>query len=361
MVPFRVKIRRIIGVLKLVIFQPNKIVDPKQTYYPDSPHKSKWTILIEHIKYSIKYGYKLYEYYLYGLDVKGSDPNQYVTERFNVEWLMKVHAKGERNYIITMRDKCLFAQIMNDNHMPIPRTYGMILNGQLHLQGDYSNSVPMEQILQTDSHLLCKPIKGAGGDGIISIKVKDGKISHKGNEISIDEFTAMVKGDTYLIQHFVENQHPDMKALFPNVLNTIRVTMVRTEKGIDLLGVMCRMGSANSEYSNWHFGGICISVDEEGKLRKYGYSYRDKRITKHPDTGVVFEGYQIPYYKEMIEICKKAMDVFYGMKTIGWDMAITESGPIFIEGNHRWGVAAHQMVDNKGWMEKYNRYFKLDK
>ena len=57
----------------------------------------------------------------------------------------------------------------------------------------------------------------------------------------------------------------------------------------------------------------------------------------------------------MISLCTKAMDVFYGMKTIGWDMAVTEDGPIFIEGNHGWGIAAHQMVDHQSWEDKYRR------
>lgn len=361
LVPFGTKIRRVTGILKDAVLKPKKIVDPRQTYYPESPHKTKAEIIKDWIRYCMKYGYKMYDYYLYGLDVKGADPFQFVSERFNVEWLMAVHEQDNPNYVITMRDKCLFAQIMHDNHMPIPETYGMILNGQLHLQGDYSNHVPMERLLERDSHLLCKPVNGFSGEGIVPIRVKEGKLFHKGEELTIERFSSMVSGDTYLVQHFVENQHPAMKALFPNVLNTIRVTMVRTDEGIELLGVMCLMGSANSEYSNWHFGGICISVDEEGRLRKYGFSYSDKRITRHPDTGVEFEGYQLPYYKEMIELCTKAMDVFYGMKTIGWDMAITEDGPVFIEGNHRWGVVAHQMVDHRGWMDKYHRYFEIKK
>lgn len=56
-------------------------------------------------------------------------------------------------------------------------------------------------------------------------------------------------------------------------------------------------------------------------------------------------------------MCEKAMNVFYGMKTIGWDIAFTEEGPIIIEANNGWGIAAHQMVEQKGWAERYYRVF----
>lgn len=354
-ISFKDKIQNTFGTLKTLLIHRKRIIDPSKTYYPECRHKSGITMAREHLRYCMKYGCRIHEYYLYGLDVVGTDPMDYITESFNMDCLAHVHSRVNPNYTITLIDKCLFAQIMHDANMPIPTTFGMVRNGQLRVQGDFSNSVPWERILQTDCHLLCKPIRGFSGNGIIPIKVESGVLYHKGNALSLEQFRTMLSGDTYLLQHFVENQHPAMKALFPKVLNTIRVTMARTEKGIELLGVMCLMGSANSEYSNWHFGGICISVDEEGKLRKYGFSNQDGRIVKHPDTGVVFEGYQLPYYKEMISLCTKAMDVFYGMKTIGWDMAVTEDGPIFIEGNHGWGIAAHQMVDHQSWGEKYRR------
>ena len=349
------------GTLKTLVLHPKRIINPRESYYPECPHKSNFTMAMEHLKYCMKYGFRLYEYYIYGLDVKGSNPNEYMTEEQNMKWLTSVHKQNGPEYTITVSDKNLFAEVMHDNHLPIPKTYGLILNGELRREGDISKIVPFEKLLETDCHLLCKPIRGFSGNGIISITVKDGKLYHKGAEMSLARLKELTADDTYLLQHFVENQHPAMKTLFPNVLNTIRVTMVRTERGIELLGVMCLMGSANSEYSNWHFGGICVSVDKEGKLLKYGFSNSDKRIIKHPDTGTVFEGYELPYYKETIELCTKAMDVFYGLKTIGWDMAITEDGPIFIEWNHGWGVAAHQMVDHKGWRDKYNKYLVIKK
>lgn len=346
-----------IKALKAFLHHPERSINPRNSYYPDMPHKSKCMIFMEHIKHIMKYGVKFKEYYLYGLDVKGSKPSDYICERYNYEVLTFFNTVLEPNYAVTMGDKGLFAQIMHDNNLPIPRTYGLLLNGQLHLQGGIGTPVELEELLREDKKVLCKPVTGSGGRGILSVEVKDGSLFVDDSEMAIPKFRELVKSDIYLVQYFLNNQHEAMKALFAKSLNTIRVTMVRTDNGVEVLGVMCLMGSANAKYSNWHFGGICIGVDEEGRLRKYGFSNLDKMITKHPDTGVVFEGYQIPYFKETIQLCRKAMDVFYGMKSIGWDMAILDDGPVFIEGNHGWGIAAHQMVDQCGWAEKYHRAF----
>jgi hypothetical protein len=82
----------------------------------------------------------------------------------------------------------------------------------------------------------------------------------------------------------------------------------------------------------------------------------DKRVLKHPDSGVVFEGYKIPYYEEAVALAKRCMDSFYGLKSVGWDVAITTDGPVIIEGNDDWGLAAHQMVENQGWADRYFKY-----
>lgn len=343
--------------LKAFLHHPERSIDPRKSYYPDYPHKSKFTIFMEHVRHIMKFGVKFKEYYLYGLDVKGTNPSDFVCERYNFEVLTFFHSHQEPSYAVTMGDKNIFAQIMHDNNLPIPRSYGLLLNGQLHLQGNIGTPVGLERLLQEDKKVLCKPVTGFGGKGILSVEVKSGALFVDDVETSVSNFHELIKSDTYLVQHYLSNQHEAMKALYPNALNTLRVTMVRTDHGIEVLGVMCLMGSSNAKYSNWHFGGIVISVDEDGKLRKYGFSNQDKMITKHPITGVVFEGYQLPYYHETIELCRKAMDVFYGMKSIGWDMAILDDGPVFIEGNHGWGIAAHQMVDQCGWAERYHKAF----
>jgi hypothetical protein len=42
---------------------------------------------------------------------------------------------------------------------------------------------------------------------------------------------------------------------------------------------------------------------------------------------------------------KKLHSFFYGIHSIGWDIAITEDGPVFIEGNDNWEIPTFQAYD----------------
>lgn len=70
-----------------------------------------------------------------------------------------------------------------------------------------------------------------------------------------------------------------------------------------------------------------------------------KKTDTHPDTNIKFEGFEIPYYKEAIKAVCTAHKLFYNINTIGWDIAITEEGPIFIEGNDNWEISLMQACD----------------
>ena len=53
----------------------------------------------------------------------------------------------------------------------------------------------------------------------------------------------------------------------------------------------------------------------------------------HPVTGVAFKGFQIPFWVETIEMMKKAVPEASYISNIGWDVAITNSGPVIVEAN----------------------------
>ena len=54
---------------------------------------------------------------------------------------------------------------------------------------------------------------------------------------------------------------------------------------------------------------------------------------KHPVTGCEIPGFQFPYWNEVLEMCKKASFEIPEVGYIGWDVAITPTGPVFVEGN----------------------------
>ena len=290
-------------------------IDPALSYYPDREHKLEREILKDQIGHVLRYGYLCHEYYPLGIDVKGEDWRDYLPAYYSLKVLAEQNKKMVKkrrgfNYALALDDKWTFSQLMENNRMPIPETIGLVYFGKFMPNHGQGRMVELEKLLDHEGKFLLKPVLGISGKGIVSIEIHDRQLFSRGEAISVAELYEKVKDNKYLVQRFVTNQHPAMKALFDKTLNTIRVTMVRTDAGVDVLGCMCLMGASDSEYSNWHYGGTCTNVDAGGRLGKYGFSKSKKRITAHPDTGTRFEGYQLPYFEEIIDLCRRAMDLF---------------------------------------------------
>ena len=66
----------------------------------------------------------------------------------------------------------------------------------------------------------------------------------------------------------------------------------------------------------------------------------------HPTTGVVFDGFQIPCFQEAKELVLKAALESDKILVVGWDVAISENGPVVIEGNRRPGFDLVQVLDD---------------
>lgn len=331
----------------------------KNTYYSEKPLKSKLHIFADHLYYAIVQGANVKDdYYAMGIDQKGRHAKDYLIESINTRALYsKNTAYGlppmlwHYDMCAVMKDKWVFSQMCEAYELATPHTFGFINNGTL-----ISNELKgFESLLDSNYDVMFKPVDGACGIGIFHLRSSEGKIVVKGKEISVKQLKDMVSNGRYLIQQFINNQHEGMSRLYPDACNTLRITVAREGDKTRVLGRMCMLGAHGTDCSNWHFGGVSVNLKEDGTLDKYGYCKIDKKVTAHPDSGVVFEGYKIPYFDESVALAKRATECFYGFCSIGWDVAITSEGPTLIEGNDDWGIVAHQMVENRGWLQNWEQ------
>ena len=63
----------------------------------------------------------------------------------------------------------------------------------------------------------------------------------------------------------------------------------------------------------------------------------------------------IPYFQEAVREAIKLHNVMYRCHSVGWDIAITENGPIFIEGNGLWEISLLQAAH--GGMKDIEKHF----
>ena len=165
-----------------------------------------------------------------------------------------------------------------------------------------------------------------------------------------------------IAEEFVR-QHEDLDRLYPNAVNTVRIVTVagETEKGSipqEVCYTALRIGSGGSAVDNFSMGGMVAAVDAStGKILTDAVNMDGGRFHTHPDTGTVIKGFQIPCFREALDLVLEAGKDLKGH--IGWDVAISEKGPVLIEANTGPGNRILQMPyvsERKGMayvMEKY--------
>lgn len=68
-------------------------------------------------------------------------------------------------------------------------------------------------------------------------------------------------------------------------------------------------------------------------------------VREHPQTHVRFSGFEIPYFHDAVKFATRLHSYLYGVHSIGWDIAITEAGPVIIEGNDDWDGAVPMALE----------------
>jgi len=151
----------------------------------------------------------------------------------------------------------------------------------------------------------------------------------------------------YIVQEAL-TQSEKMSQINPSAINTIRAVTVNTNGKPCLLSALLRVGTKKSgNVDNWAAGGLAVGIDMDGRLKQFGMykpCYGGK-ATVHPDTGISFIDFTVPQYKEAVDLCLMVHSCLKGIHTIGWDIAITDDGPFFIEGNDNLEISLMQACD----------------
>lgn len=176
-----------------------------------------------------------------------------------------------------------------------------------------------------------------------------------------DKLIAYMEQKNYDLAEEYIIQHSLLSNLSPTGLNTIRViTQINKTGGVDILGARLRI-SVNNHVDNLASGNIACVIDISTGIVTGPAVYSDitkHPVTHHPVTGVKIIGFQIPLWSEIIRLAIEAALHRPENRSIGWDIALTESGPELIEGNHNWCKILWQIPENKGMKEQLDNYLR---
>jgi hypothetical protein len=107
------------------------------------------------------------------------------------------------------------------------------------------------------------------------------------------------------------------------------------------------MGRHQMKVDNQAAGGISCGINADGYLKKYAYDKYFNRFAEHPDTLVRFDGFQLPAYREVVEMSIALHGELQMFDLVSWDIAVDEaSNPCMIEFNLRCQEINFHQINN---------------
>ena len=322
--------------------------------------KSKKQQLYEIVQLALRCHYTPDEYYTYRFyekDIKYSDMLNYLSNYYFLEYLHPTLNSSEWRVILD--NKLLFNIYFRRFNLPVSnicgyyehnvgfRFDGLPLNRPEHFRNLISELMP--------SSLVVKPVGGSQGKDILvfsNIEYNTEEIKFNSvdrGRLTLDEVLVCLHKETeskkyagFILEERI-NQVDLLNNLNTDSLNTVRlVTLMSNERQVTFPLAVLRVGRSGSAVDNISRGGLIIPLDiESGILSGKGITY--SRFGKglhssHPDSAVNFSGLLVPHWDEVKTLCCQAAMSFPFCRSVGWDVAVTDQGPILIEGNNFWAI-----------------------
>lgn len=275
-------------------------------------------------------------YMLYGLDIKGSDATKFIDYLSFMKSRNILNKVGKPDsQVVLLRDKYLFYKYLSSNDIAVAPVFAVYKNGSLY---DTKLSLLDENFIKGKTNYFIKSIDGECASFVKRIK-------------NYEEYTRVLSlldpKQGYILQDALV-QCDEMNRLNPKSINTMRIVTVMKDGEISVLTLLLRVGTEKTgNVDNWAAGGIAVGIQENGYLKQHGF-YKPQygqKTDRHPDTDIIFSEFEIPFFKQAIELVCNAHRHLYGIHSIGWDVAFTVDGPVLIEGNDNWEISLMQACD----------------
>jgi hypothetical protein len=151
-----------------------------------------------------------------------------------------------------------------------------------------------------------------------------------------------LSSEDWIIQEAVSNCS-DIASVFNGCTNSFRVLTVIKGTKISVVYCSLKFGRGVCATDNAHTGGVYVGVNlESGELDSTAYDEDLNEYTEHPTTGIRFQGIKIKNIQELLECAKKCAAAYPDITVAGWDIVLSPTGPIVLEGNSSSGLTIFQ-------------------
>lgn len=224
--------------------------------------------------------------------------------------------------------------------IPVPETYGVIRR--------YGDVRQFEKFIGDRAEFVIKPASGAAGRGIMVIARRDahsfitaggrsftwGDMRYHLSTILSGLYSLGGQTDSAIVEQRII-MHPTMERIAVGGTPDVRIILYRCVPVM----AMVRLPTIESEgRANLHQGAAAAAVHLVTG-RTFGGVCHNRMISRHPDTGELIAGLEIPGWRDLLAAAMKLADALE-MGYIGVDFVIdARIGPVVLEANARPGLA----------------------
>ena len=293
------------------------------------PDDEKRRLVLDMIYSLHRFGFMYEEYFWYDLQhLKTAGRKEFIPDK--VRYALYDEMNDEDSF-----------ELFNDKW----RTYEALsefFGREALLVDDASKLGNVEGFLRAHGRCVVKPLGGNCGRGV----------SICGPDMDATVFESLlVGGRGFIVEEAIE-QDQAMAAFHPSSVNTVRIPTLVSSGEVHIFGPFFRMGRGASFIDNAGAGGVFANVEPStGICFTAGVDEVGQEYLRHPDTGKVIPGFQIPKWEEALALARKLARLVEGARYVGWDLALTPSGWVVVEGNSR-GQFVMQIADKRGRMRE---------
>ena len=277
-----------------------------------------------------------------------------------------------RRYRLPFDNKLIFNRVFGGAGLPVPSLLG-VYDPEV---GETVDGRPLRTADDLRSWLrtapadgfVFKPVWGIGGSQVLVFTGSAPDSSETAVTLAGDRFdaerlvqisrtppkvesSAAVRSQTYLLEQRIV-PHPRLVELAGPTLSCVRVVTLIGLDGVPaILGAVYKIQPEPLGIDHLSHGAIGSWVDlERGTLGAGRSRHHFGYTAVIPGTDRGFIGFQLPHWAEVKKIAVQAATVMPWARAIGWDIGISERGPILIEGNAEWSTALLQIPAPRGLM-----------
>jgi hypothetical protein len=252
-------------------------------------------------------------------------------------------------YSILLCDKNITEQLFRSVSIQQPYTICKLINGKIYsrdLKEKNFYEIALELKEKLYKKIFIKPVDGEGGHGIMIFHLNENNEYVNYDHVELNEtfLSNIAVENDYIIQEGII-QHESITKIYPNSVNTFRIATENIKGKVRVICSVLRIGKQGNEVDNASQDGIVLGIDyNTGKCRDYGIDEIGGVFYKHPDTKFVFKNHKIEDFNSIVNFTIECASKLPQFTYLGWDIALTEEGPIAIETNLEFAIDLYQVA-----------------